>query len=48
MSPSSARIDRVRKTAIYLDSGVPFLWLISPVEQLLEVFEATGGRWLRL
>lgn len=48
VSPSSVRIDRVRKTAIYLDSGVPFLWLISPVDRLLEAFEASDGRWLRL
>jgi Uma2 family endonuclease len=48
VSPSSVRLDRLRKTAIYLEAGVPFFWIIDPEARLLEAFQALDGRWLRL
>jgi Uma2 family endonuclease len=40
LSPSTAAYDRSLKRRIYLERGVPFLWLVDPDEQLIEVFEA--------
>ena len=48
LSPSNAGRDRIVKAAIYLDSGVPFLWFADPEERLLEAFEAREGAWVRL
>lgn len=48
LSPANARRDRLQKAAIYLDSGVPFLWIIDPVERLLEAYRAQEHAWLRL
>lgn len=46
-SPSTARHDRVVKTAIYLVAGVRWLWLVAPLVETIEVFEAAkdGSRW---
>jgi Uma2 family endonuclease len=46
VSPSTARLDRGRKRAIYAREGVPFLWMVYPVEQSLEAFCLEGGRWV--
>jgi len=37
ISPSSRRNDRVRKMALYADSGVPEYWIADPLEQTLIV-----------
>lgn len=52
ISPSSATHDRIRKMALYLREGVPFVWLVDPAAQLVEVFVldakgATEPRWSR-
>ena len=39
LSPSTERIDRTKKRAIYAREGVLHLWLLAPEAQLLEVFE---------
>lgn len=44
-SPSTQRYDRIMKSAIYLDAGVAWMWLVTPHDQRVEVFEAVGGRW---
>ncbi|MBN1608406.1 MAG: Uma2 family endonuclease [Polyangiaceae bacterium] len=46
VSPSTARLDRGKKRAIYAREGVPFLWMVYPVEQSLEAFCLEGGRWV--
>jgi Uma2 family endonuclease len=38
LSPNTFRIDRVRKMPIYAVNGVPYLWLIDPINKLLEAF----------
>lgn len=38
LSPSTARIDRGRKRAIYAENGVPYLWHVDPEAHLIEVF----------
>ena len=48
LSPTSARIDRIRKAAIYLEIGVRSYWIVDPAERTLEAWEAADGRWLRL
>jgi Uma2 family endonuclease len=48
VSPSTARIDRVRKVPIYAREGVAHLWLVDPLQQTLEVFRLEGRRWVLL
>jgi Uma2 family endonuclease len=46
LSPSTARIDRIRKLPIYARDGVRFAWYIDPKLRILEVFQLHEGRWL--
>ena len=46
VSPSTARIDRVRKMPIYACEGVSYLWLIHPSLQTLEVYRREGEHWV--
>jgi len=46
LSPSTARIDRIKKLRIYAEYGVAHAWLIDPLAQTLEVFSLEGGRWV--
>ncbi len=46
LSPSTERYDRGAKRQIYGEAGVPYLWLVDPVTQLLEAFVLTAGKWL--
>ena len=46
VSPSTARVDRVRKVPIYAREGVSHLWLVDPLQQTLEVFQLEGQRWV--
>ena len=48
ISPSTAAIDRGRKRRIYAEAGLRHLWLLDPLEEQLEVFELSGGKWLLL
>jgi len=45
-SPSTARIDRVKKLPMYAEIGVPYVWLIDPPGQTLEVLRLENDRWL--
>ena len=33
---------------IYAEAGMPHFWLIDPRLQMLEAFELTDGRWLKI
>jgi Uma2 family endonuclease len=46
VSPSTARIDRVRKLPIYAREGVAHAWLVDPLARTLEVYRLDAGRWL--
>jgi Uma2 family endonuclease len=46
LSPSTARIDRVRKMPIYARAEVGHAWLVDPAARTLEVFRLERGRWL--
>src|SRR5262245_9780577 len=45
LSPSTERIDRAKKLAIYAREGVAHAWLIDPLQQTLEVLQLESGRW---
>ena len=45
LSPSTRKVDLVRKRPIYAHAGIPHLWLIDPMEQILEAFVLGDGRW---
>jgi Uma2 family endonuclease len=45
LSPRSAHTDRIVKTAIYASLGIPYLWLIDPLEQTLEVRTLHGAHY---
>ena len=45
LSPSTRRHDRIRKMPCYLAAGVQWIWLVSPEDQTVEVFQARGGAW---
>ncbi len=44
LSPSTARIDRVKKLPIYATQGVKHVWVIDPLARTLEVFCLDGQR----
>ena len=46
VSPSTARIDRVRKMPIYARERVNYLWLVYPGLQTLEVYRLEGPHWV--
>jgi Uma2 family endonuclease len=48
VSPSTERLDRGRKLAIYPREGVRNVWLVNPVARTLEVMRLEGGRWVLL
>jgi Uma2 family endonuclease len=45
ISPSTERIDRQKKQAIYAREGVRHLWFVDPLRQTLEVFSLESARW---
>ncbi len=45
-SPSNARHDRVTKAKLYLEAGVPALWLVDPETRVLEALVREGSRWM--
>jgi len=46
LSPSTTRIDRIRKMPIYARERVRHVWLVDPVAHTLEVFRLEGDRWV--
>ncbi|QSQ22630.1 Uma2 family endonuclease [Pyxidicoccus parkwayensis] len=48
LSPSTEKLDRARKMAVYAREGVRHLWLADPRPQTVEVYRLEGSRWLLL
>jgi Uma2 family endonuclease len=48
LSPSTASIDRVKKSRIYAREGVRWRWTIDPIGRTLEADELRAGEWARL
>ena len=46
LSPSTERMDRLRKLPIYGREGVLHVWLINPTLRTLEVLRLEQGRWV--
>jgi Uma2 family endonuclease len=46
ISPSSGRLDRVKKMPVYAREGVSRLWLVDPIARTLEVYRLEGARWV--
>lgn len=46
VSPSSGRLDRLKKMPIYAREGVAYAWLIDPEQQLLEARKLVAGQWV--
>jgi len=45
LSPSTQRLDRVRKLPVYAEAEVAFAWIVHPTDKTLEVFMLERGRW---
>jgi Uma2 family endonuclease len=45
LSPSTARIDRVKKKRIYAREQVKHIWLVDPAEKTLEAYRLEGEHW---
>ena len=45
LSPSTAKLDRTKKLAIYAREGVSHAWLIDPLARTLEVLRLENGHW---
>ena len=45
VSPSTVRLDRVRKMAVYAREKVTHLWLLDPLAQTLEVYRLEADGW---
>jgi len=48
LSPSTEGKDRRLKLPLYARYGVPYVWLIDPVEQRLEAYRLNAGTWLEI
>jgi Uma2 family endonuclease len=47
-SPSTLRLDRLKKMPVYAREGVRHVWLVHPLEQVLEAYRLEGQGWLLL
>jgi len=48
VSPSTGRLDRVRKLPRYAFHGIPHAWIVDPLLQTLEVYRLEQGRWVTI
>ena len=46
LSQSTRKVDLHEKRPIYAREGVPYLWLVDPIDRTLEAFELHDGQWL--
>ncbi len=46
LSPSTQRHDKGDKRDIYAEFGVPYLWFVNPIQQILKVFRLKGRDWI--
>ncbi len=45
LSPSTYRLDRIKKLRVYGREGVKHAWLLHPGERTLEILRLKSGRW---
>ena len=46
LAASARKVDLHEKRPIYAREGVPWLWLVDPIDRTLETFELLDGQWL--
>lgn len=46
LSPGTARLDRKKKLVIYARERVAHVWLLDPLQRILEVLRLEGQQWL--
>ena len=46
VSPSTTRIDRVRKRELYAQHGIPYCWIVDPDEGAVEAYGLVEGRFV--
>ncbi len=46
VSPTTGRLDRVRKMRIYARERVVHAWLVDPLQKTLEIYRLEGERWV--
>ncbi len=47
-SPSSGRLDRLKKMPIYARAEVEYAWIVEPEQQTVEAYQRQGDRWILL
>lgn len=47
LSPSTQKLDRADKMQVYLREQVRHVWLVDPLEQIVEVYRLDGDAWIR-
>lgn len=45
VSPSTQRLDRVRKLPKYADADVGHAWLVDPLRRTVDIFRLDDGKW---
>ncbi len=45
-SPSTRRADRMLKLPIYRTFDVPWVWIVDPLTETVEVYQGDGPRWI--
>jgi Uma2 family endonuclease len=46
LSPSTTSYDTIVKMPRYLEAGVRWAWIVDPVAERVDVFQAGDGEWL--
>ncbi len=48
LSPSTLRLDKIKKMPIYAQHGVSYFWVIDPTSRTLDGYRLESGRWMVL
>jgi Uma2 family endonuclease len=48
LSPSTLRLDKIKKMPIYAQHGVAYFWVIDPTSRTLDVYRLESGKWMVL
>jgi Uma2 family endonuclease len=46
LSPSTYRLDKMKKMPIYADHGVGYFWLMDPLYRVLDTYRLESGKWV--
>lgn len=47
LSPSNAGYERIEKFDLYQSAGVPFYWIVDPIERTFEAYKLVNGIYIR-